>query len=106
MNGVDFPLDGNFRTFILASDGANGFVGDDAYLVLWSISDLIELNPYYDDVDLCRRLLFFGSDGSSEGYAFVKASGVVVSIDFLDIESADPVKRGASFLDFLIGMSD
>lgn len=98
---LDFNLDSDFKEAILASDGANGFVADDVYLQLWPLEDLIALNPYYDDVEICKRLFFFGSDGSSTGYAFVKSTGKVVSIDFIDIGNAEPVEESDSFLDFV-----
>lgn len=99
---LDFDLDSDLKEFVFSSDGASGFIGDDVFVQLWSLDDMTSLNPYYDDIEQCKDLFFFGTDGSNKGYAFVKATGEVVSIDFLEIGRVDPLPQGASFMDFLL----
>jgi hypothetical protein len=98
---LDFDLDKDFLGFLTACDGGEGFVSENKFLQMWTIRQIMDLNPYYPDISICNELYFFGSDGSNLGFAIDKHYGTVVSIDFLEIGQAEPHFEGASFRDFL-----
>lgn len=99
---IDFEIDPDFLSFYKRHDGASGNVGKEGYVHLWNIDDIILLNPYYEDVPVCKELFFFGSDGSNLGYAFDKVTGSIVAIDYLEIGRSSPTYIADSFKGFLI----
>lgn len=101
MNSLDFNVDPDLIEFITQCDGAEGFVSDDSFVQIWRLEDVLSLNPYYEDIEECKDLFFFGSDGSNLGFAVDKHSGNFVAIDFLDIGMKPPQTLGSSFRDFL-----
>ncbi|UKB85368.1 hypothetical protein LF887_07010 [Chryseobacterium sp. MEBOG06] len=102
----DFNIDKDYLDFISKYNGAEGAVNADAYLSFWDIENILSCNPYYEDVEECLNLFFFGTDGSNYGYAFDKNTGKIIGIDFLDIGNTSPNIFGNSFTDFLISFSN
>ena len=102
---VDFNIDKDYLDFISKYNGAEGDIGSEQYLSLWDIENILSCNPYYEDVDECLNLFFFGTDGANYGYAFEKITGSVVGIDFLDIGNVSPEVIGNSFKIFLISLN-
>ena len=98
---IDFKIDNDFLQLIKLFNGLSGPLGS-SYVLIWKIQEMIKLNPYYDFIEECSNLFFFGSNGSSLGYAFYKANGSIVSIEFLDIGIEKPVLIAKSFEDFLV----
>lgn len=101
LTSLDFVVDKELLDFVIQNDGAEGFVSDEIFLQIWPLKDIISLNPYYEDVEICHRLLFFGSDGSNLGFAVDKVTGGFVSLDFLEIGDTDPLQIASSFGEFL-----
>ncbi len=104
LNHLDFGQDPDFIEFILHCDGAEGFVTPDKFILFWSITDLVNLNPYYPGSEECRDLFFFGSDGANFGYAIDKQDNAVVGVDFMEIGESKPLQLGDSFADFLTNL--
>jgi hypothetical protein len=98
---INFQIDIDFLEFIKKHNGAEGYIGGDNFLLFWTIEQLIALNPYYEEVEECKKLFFFGTDGSNLGYAFEKETGKIISIDFLDISTVNPDFISDSFELFL-----
>jgi hypothetical protein len=101
IGSLDFKVDPDLIEFITHCDGAEGFISDDSFIQMWRLEDVLSLNPYYDDIEECKDLLFFASDGSNLGFAVDKRTGEFVAIDFLDIGMNPPKTIGSSFRDFL-----
>ena len=98
---LDFKVDSEFVEFVTHCDGAEGFVSDDNFVQIWSLEDILALNPYYKEIAVCNNLLFFGSDGSNLGFAVDKLTGEFVPADFIDIGTVTPKRIGISFREFL-----
>lgn len=105
LDKIDFNIDEDYLDFIFKYNGAEGDIGSEAYLSLWDIENVLVCNPYYEDVEECKDLFFFGTEGSNYGYAFEKINGGVIGIDFLDIGNIPPNKIANTFKDFLIALS-
>lgn len=101
IKNIDFSIDEDYLAFIAQCNGADGDIGNNEYLSLWDIENVLSCNPYYEDVQECLDLFFFGTDGSNYGYAFDKHTGGIVGIDFMDIGTLEPDKTGDSFAEFL-----
>ncbi len=98
--GVVLPKD--YITFIIESNGAEGFLGD-AYVVLWQIQELIPMNRAYRVHDFAPGLLLFGSDGGNEAYAFDTrvADMPVVSVPFVGMDLTEIKILNKTFTGFL-----
>ena len=109
MNKVDFKIDQDYLDFIEAHDGAEGFVGDRSYILLWTIEDLISVNPYYEesiDDGYSKSLFLFGSNGGDTTYGIRKSDGVFVEAPFIGISPETSIERGRSFMEFLSFLSN
>ncbi len=83
---LDFKIDEAFIDFYKNYDGMEGdLMNSDEYIMFWKIDEIISLNPYFDNVTICNELLFFGTNGSSLGYAIDKKKSNFVAIDFYEI---------------------
>lgn len=65
--GIQFPAD--YKHFMASRDGGEGLVGSH-YLILWRAGELIEFNRDYEVEKYAPGLVFFGSNGGGEAYAF------------------------------------
>lgn len=102
VNTINAVLPEDYIDFIKYSNGAEGFISNNAYLSLDSIDEIIELNKTFGQVDV-PWLLLFGTDGGSTGYGFdlrnTPAQIVEVCFPGLDM---DPIwVRGNTFIEFL-----
>jgi len=92
-----------YLEFMRFSDGAEGPIGPNNYLVIWPINEIKELNKGYAVDEFAPGLVLFGGDGGDTAYAFDTRSEempiVEVSLEDLDIRNVKPC--GATFNDFL-----
>ena len=78
--GITFP--GEYKDFILEHNGAEGAIGENAYLVIWSMDDIAMLNEEYGVSDFTPELVYFGSDGGEMAYAFDKRKSPCSIVEF------------------------
>src|SRR5258706_13646045 len=69
-----FRLPDDYLQFLQQTNGGEGFVGANAYIILWPIEELIKMNKAYEVAEYAPGLFLFGSDGGGEAYAFDKHS--------------------------------
>ena len=84
-------------------NGAEGSIGENSYLVIWSIEDIISLNEEYGVFEFTPEILYFGSDGGDMAYAFDRRNSAVkiVEIPFESISVNDAVTLSDDFDDFI-----
>jgi len=82
-----FRLPEEYAQFLQHANGGEGFVGN-AYVILWRVEELLEMNKAYRVAELAPGLLLFGSDGGGEAFAFDTRSGAkrIVSVPFVGME--------------------
>jgi len=99
--GIKFPKD--YVEFILEVNGAEGPIGEAAYLVIWSLEKMPLLNQSYKVKESAPYLTLFGSDGGGMGFAFDKRYGTlpVVEIAYIDIGMEEPKLLGRTFDEFI-----
>ncbi len=102
--GVRFPDD--YRAFLQASDGLEGFVGEDAYLMLWYAKEVAELNEGYSVAEFAPGLVLIGTDGGDTGYGFTQKGGghqyVQVPLVGMSADAIEP--KGRSLSDLVRGL--
>jgi hypothetical protein len=100
---VGKKLPGEYRDFLKISNGAEGFVGKVAYVILWGVHELPPMNKAYEVEDYAPGFLIFGSDGGGEAYGFDTRDHecTIVQIPFVGMawELARPMAK--SFIGFL-----
>lgn len=96
-------LPGEYIDFLKLTNGAEGFVGPNSYVMLWCVEELAELNQSYEVQNYVPGLLLFGSDGGGEAYGFdMRNPGwPIVQVPFIGMawDVAQPI--GSSFVEFL-----
>ncbi|HLK30773.1 MAG TPA: SMI1/KNR4 family protein [Puia sp.] len=102
---IDFTIDKTFLHFMKNYNGASGCIDGGKCFNIWQIEDILKLNPYYDFIEQSKSLFFFGSNGSSFGYAFNKLDSSIIGIEYLDIGTIDPEIIASSFDAFLSYLS-
>lgn len=96
-----------YRAFIIAHDGGEGFIGEQ-YLILWRARELAELNDAYEVARYAPGLLLFGSNGGGEAFAFDVRNQLmkVVMVPFIGMSLADAIPVADSFDGLLSAMAN
>ncbi|PMB03038.1 SMI1/KNR4 family protein [Fischerella thermalis CCMEE 5273] len=100
--GIRFPKE--YVDFMLLSNGAEGPVGNHAYLRIWPVEELMPANEGYSVEEFIPGIILFGSDGSGEAYGFDSRDNEeisIISIPFMDMDFDEMEKISNSFKDFL-----
>ena len=103
---INFPED--YFDWLLLSDGGSGFVGEDSYLLLWSLEQILSFNASFRKLEIhIPTLVMFGSDGGEVRYAYDTQLASLPVVEFylesLDTKSVKLV--GENFSDFLRNLS-
>ena len=97
-------LPGDYLSFLQRVNGGEGFIGKNAYAILWRAEEVVEMNKAYQVDVLAPGLFIFGSDGGGEAFAFDARSDPVftVTIPFvgMNLELVRPI--APSFERFLM----
>ncbi len=98
---IKFPDE--YMNFMLESNGAEGNVGANSYLVIWSNDQIVQLNEAYSVNEFTPGLVYFGTDGGGMAYAFDNRSDgtPIVEFPFESIHVEDAKLCGNTFVEFL-----
>lgn len=104
--GVQPPED--YISFMLDSNGAEGFVGSSHYLIVHPVEQLLACNEPYGLGSVGPGLVIFGSDGGGMAYAFnsKKTPAEIVKVDSISMDLGPVVRCGSSFTAFLEYLRD
>jgi hypothetical protein len=99
--GISFPP--QYVDFMTKSDGAEGFVGLNSYLMLWPVEEIVSLNEAYKVQTFAPGLTLFGSDGGDMAYAFDARSRAmpIVTVPFVGMDVKEARLCGHTFVEFL-----
>lgn len=99
--GVKLPI--QYKEFMLYSNGAEGELGENSYLVIWPIEEIISLNEAYSVNQYTPGILYFGSDGGDIAYAFdIRNENIsIIEIPFESIHIEDAQLCAYDFIDFI-----
>ncbi|MCP4121757.1 MAG: SMI1/KNR4 family protein [Bacteroidetes bacterium] len=83
---IDFKLPEGYIDFMVRTNGAD-VASSDSFLLLWPITELIELNCGYEVEKFAPEYFLFGSNGSETAYGIERASGHIYELPFIGLES-------------------
>ncbi len=100
--GASVRLPDDYKQFLKRANGGEGFVGH-AYVILWSVEQLRELNNAYQVDEYGPGLLLFGSDGGGEAFAFDTRTTPhnIVAVPFVGMELDEALPIAPNFGEFL-----
>ncbi len=100
---LNISLPTQYVDFLRQSNGAEGSVGENSYLVLWSIEEIEPLNEAYAVNEFAPGLIFIGSDGGDVAYAFDTRDEAmpIVEVPFIGMDVKAIKLCGRTFLEFL-----
>jgi hypothetical protein len=103
-NSASFSPPDDYLDFMRDSNGAEGNVGEKAYLAIYSIQEMRERNAASQAIE--PLLFFFGSNRGGEGYAFdlSRADKQIIAIAQDDLDRTYAADMGTSLLEFLEGL--
>lgn len=95
------PLD--YVEFMMKSNGGEGGVGQNSYLVLWTVEEIEPCNEGYGVAEFAPGLVVFGSNGGDTAYAFDTRceEPQIVEVPFIGMDLAEVRPIGRSFVEFL-----
>jgi hypothetical protein len=104
---LGFLLPTDYKKFLATADGGEGFIGPNAYVIFYRVSELVTINRLYSFEEYAPGLFMFGSDGGGEAYAFDTrvTDWPIVSVPFVGSGLADVWRIAPSFRDFLAALS-
>lgn len=100
--GVALPLE--LATFLEQADAAEGFVGG-AYLAMWPVESIADLNRKARIPEFAPDLVFFATDGGGEGFAFTRSGGEFVNVPMIGMRIIETISVGRTFKEFLAGIA-
>lgn len=65
-------LPDDYKELLHETDGFEGFVGSDSYLLMWSLADVPALNEAYAVADFLPGVTLLGTNGADTGYGFTR----------------------------------
>jgi SMI1 / KNR4 family (SUKH-1) len=92
-----------YLDLIKRTNGVEGFVTDDAYLILWSAGQVAELNEAYSVAEFAPGLILIGSNGGDTGYAIDlrRPSTNIQELPLVGMSLNEAREVGTDFEDFL-----
>lgn len=95
------PLPDDYRSFLLQTDGFEGFIDENVYLALWSVSEIPALNEAYATSRFLPGVILIGTDGGDTGYGFTRAEGKAryVSVPLVGMNADAVLVLGESLRD-------
>lgn len=102
-DSLSSTLPEDYLAFLKLFNGGEGYVGGDAYVMLWSTDEIVQFNREYEVSEYCPELLLIGSNGGGEAYAFDRRSKPwhVVQVPFVGMEYGLCEDMGRTFTEFM-----
>lgn len=99
--GIKLPND--YLELLSVTNGGEGFIGKNSYVILWGVEELATMNQSYQVQEYAPGLLIFGSDGGGEAYGFDTRMQLwhIVQVPFVGMDWALAQPVGKSVGDFL-----
>jgi len=97
---VDFNLPKGFIDFFKETNGAD-ISTDEKYILLWALTDMIQLNKEYNVEEYAPDFFIFGSDGGNTAFAIKKNTGDIYEMPFIRMSKEEAFFKNKTFTDFI-----
>jgi len=99
--GQTLPED--YKEIMRRSNGLEGFIAEESYLILWSALELARLNLAYAVSESAPGSFLFGTDGGDTGYGFqvVRDYSEYIAVPLIGLNNEEILVCGRSFFDLL-----
>jgi len=101
---IDFKLPEGFIEFFKDSNGAD-ISSDENYMVLWALTEMIQLNRDYNVDEYAPDFFIFGSNGGGTAYAVKKSTSDIYEIPFIGMSNEEAVFKNKTFSEFIEGLT-
>ena len=93
------PVPNDYLEFMKLFNGGEGPVGNESYLALFGLEELLDYNDSQEHYSSSEYTVF-ASDGGNTIFAFDK-SGEVLEFDLIGLGPDEAIRRTGSFIEFL-----
>lgn len=97
---IDFAFPKGFIDFFKESNGAD-ISTDESYIILWALTDMIQLNKDYSVEEYAPEFFIFGSDGGDTAYAIEKSTSDIYEMPFIGMSKEEAVFKNKTFTEFI-----
>jgi len=97
---VDFSLPIGFIDFFRETNGAD-IITDEKYILLWALTDMVQLNKEYNVEEYAPEFFIFGSDGGDTAFAIEKSTGDIYEMPFIGMSREEAVFKNKTFTEFI-----
>jgi hypothetical protein len=100
--GRSLPTD--YAAFLLHANGGEGWVGEECYVILWRLEEILETNKACELDEYLPGVLGFGSDGGGETFAFDMRTREmpVVAVPLIGMDPENVLPIAPNFYSFLV----
>ncbi|GAA3919786.1 hypothetical protein GO495_00030 [Chitinophaga oryziterrae] len=101
LSQIDFTPPADYIDFMKIANGAEGTIGENSYLQIWQVGELIQNNKDYE-VDIYAPVYFiFATNLGGTAYAFNKIDSSIVQFEFMGmLIDDDPIFCGTTLTEF------
>ncbi|MCM1125183.1 MAG: SMI1/KNR4 family protein [Lachnospiraceae bacterium] len=91
---------GDYRGYLYQWNGGVGMIGDNSFLNLWKLKEIVELNKEYEVNEYLTNVILIGSDGADTAYG-INAQGKYIEVPFIGMDDAEVEIIADSFEKFI-----
>lgn len=103
LKAIKFKLPEGFIEFFKTSNGAD-IDGEEEYVMLWALTEMIELNTGYNVEEYAPEFFIFGSDGGGTAFAIERKTGHIFDMPFIGMSKEEATFKCNTFDEFLEGI--
>lgn len=100
---IDFKLPEGFLNFFKEANGAE-ISTDERYVVLWALTEMVQLNKEYNVEEYAPDFFIIGSDGGDTAFAIEKSTGDIYEMPFIGMSKEEAVFKNKTFTEFIDGI--
>lgn len=100
LKAIGFSLPLGFIDFFKEANGAD-INSDTRFIVLWPLTNMIQLNEQHNVNEYAPEFFIFGSDGGDTAYAIEKGTSHIFEMPFIGMSKEESTFICKSFDDFI-----
>lgn len=97
---VNFNLPQGFIDFFKKANGGDISTGE-KYILLWALTDMVQLNKEYNVEEYAPGFFIFGSNGGDTAFTIEKSTGDIYEMPFIGMSKEEAVFKNKSFTKFI-----